>query len=78
MNWRSPLNGTIGDPLLILHFARATAIALASSVALAACSTTPHEGTAAAARLAYTQSGSTAAIRPAGGKLPDDGFYALS
>lgn len=55
--------------MFILHFTRATA--LASSIALAACSTTPHEGAAVAAPLPYTQSDSTGSIRPVGDNPAD-------
>ncbi|MDI6028476.1 L,D-transpeptidase [Corticibacterium sp. UT-5YL-CI-8] len=51
--------------MLISHFTRATLIALASSVALAACAATPHEG--AATPFAYTQSESRASTQPTGG-----------
>ncbi|WP_244649555.1 L,D-transpeptidase [Neoaquamicrobium sediminum] len=46
-----------------LHLTRAALLALASTVALSACSTTPREDAAVAAALAYTQSES----KPVGG-----------
>lgn len=55
----------IGGTLPVLHFTRAALLALASSVALAACSTTPRPGTAAP--LAYTRSDSGAAAPSLGG-----------